>query len=64
MLAMQDGKPVLIRLPAGQQWIERQKEPIDGLNVIAVFIFAIAVMDGVPRHVMAVLRRLRSSCWR
>ena len=36
-----------------RQWIERQKEPIDGLNVIAVFIFAIAAMDGVPRHVMA-----------
>jgi BASS family bile acid:Na+ symporter len=43
----------LIRRIAGQQWIDRQKEPIDGLNVIAVFIFAIAAMDGVPRHVMA-----------
>jgi hypothetical protein len=42
-----------IRRVAGQDWIERQKEPIDGLNVIAVFIFAIAAMDGVPRHVMA-----------
>ena len=42
-----------IRRIAGQQWIERQKEPIDGLNVIAVFVFAIAAMDGVPRHVMA-----------
>jgi BASS family bile acid:Na+ symporter len=42
-----------IRRIAGQAWIERQKEPIDGLNVIAVFIFAIAAMDGVPRHVMA-----------
>ncbi|MSO67616.1 MAG: Na+-dependent transporter [Pseudolabrys sp.] len=42
-----------IRRIAGQQWIERQKEPIDGINVIAVFIFAIAAMDGVPRHVMA-----------
>jgi len=41
-----------IRRIAGQPWIERQKEPIDGLNVIAVFIFAIAAMDGVPRHVM------------
>ena len=38
---------------AGQEWIERQKEPIDGLNVIAVFIFAIAAMESVPRHVMA-----------
>ena len=42
-----------IRRVAGQKWIERQNEPIDGLNVIAVFIFAIAAMDGVPRHVMA-----------
>jgi hypothetical protein len=42
-----------IRRIAGQAWIERQKEPIDGLNVIAVFIFAIAAMDGVPRYVMA-----------
>lgn len=42
-----------IRRIAGQAWIERQKEPIDGLNVIAVFVFAIAAMDGVPRHFMA-----------
>jgi BASS family bile acid:Na+ symporter len=41
-----------IRRVAGQQWIERQKEPIDGLNVTAMFIFAIAAMEGVPRHVM------------
>ena len=36
-----------------QEWIERQKEPIDGLNVIAVFVFAIAAMESVPRNVMA-----------
>ncbi len=42
-----------IRRAVGQEWIERQKEPIDGLNVIMVFIFAIAAMDGVPRIVMA-----------
>lgn len=42
-----------IRRIAGQQWIERQKDTIDGLNVIAMFIFAIAAMEGVPRHVMA-----------
>ncbi|MEI9805073.1 MAG: Na+-dependent transporter [Pseudolabrys sp.] len=42
-----------IRRIAGQLWIERQKERIDGLNVIAVFVFAIAAMDGVPRHVAA-----------
>jgi BASS family bile acid:Na+ symporter len=42
-----------IRRMAGQRWIEQRKEPIDGLNVIAMFVFAIAAMDGVPRHVMA-----------
>lgn len=42
-----------IRRIAGQPWIERQSERIDGLNVIAVFVFAIAAMGGVPRHVMA-----------
>ncbi|MDI1343883.1 MAG: Na+-dependent transporter [Pseudolabrys sp.] len=42
-----------IRRLAGQRWIEQQKEAIDGLNVLGVFIFAIAAMDGVPRYVMA-----------
>ena len=42
-----------IRRIAGQDWIERQKEPIDGLNVITVFVFAIAAMEGVPQQVMA-----------
>ncbi|MGE0564604.1 MAG: Na+-dependent transporter [Pseudolabrys sp.] len=42
-----------IRRVAGPAWIERQKEPIDGLNVIAVFIFAIAAMDGVLGQVIA-----------
>ncbi|HEY1474237.1 MAG TPA: Na+-dependent transporter [Pseudolabrys sp.] len=42
-----------IRRFAGAQWIERQSEPIDGLNVIAVFIFAIAAMESVPRNVIA-----------
>jgi hypothetical protein len=42
-----------IRRIAGQAWIERQKEPIDGLNVIAVFVFAIAAMESVPRNVIA-----------
>jgi BASS family bile acid:Na+ symporter len=42
-----------IRRVAGQSWIERQSEHIDGLNVLAVFLFAIAAMDGVPRQVAA-----------
>jgi len=41
-----------IRRIAGQPWIERQKDRIDGLNVIAMLIFAIAAMDGVSRQVM------------
>jgi BASS family bile acid:Na+ symporter len=43
----------LLRRIAGAAWIERQKEPIDGLNVIAVFVFAIAAMESVPRNVAA-----------
>jgi len=43
-----------IRRIAGQRWIERQKDHIDGLNVIAVFVFAIVAMESVPRNVMAV----------
>ncbi len=43
----------LIRRVAGQNWIEEKADLLDGLNVIAIFIFAIAAMDGVPRIVMA-----------
>lgn len=43
----------VIRRIVGQEWIARQSETIDGLNVITVFIFAIAAMDGVPQHVLA-----------
>ena len=42
-----------IRRIAGARWIEQQKDHIDGLNVIAVFVFAIVAMESVPRHVMA-----------
>ncbi len=42
----------LIRRVAGQEWIGRQSEAIDGLNVIAVFVFAVAAMQGVPHRVM------------
>ena len=31
----------------GQPWIEAQKGGIDGLSVIALFFFAVALMDGV-----------------
>ncbi|MDO8876279.1 MAG: Na+-dependent transporter [Pseudolabrys sp.] len=43
----------LIRRVAGQTWIEERKESIDGLNVIAVFIFAVAAMESVQRNVIA-----------
>ena len=42
-----------IRRLAGQRWIEQRKEAIDGLNVLGVFVFAIAAMDGVPRQFIA-----------
>ncbi len=42
-----------IRAIAGKAWIERQAERIDGLNVIALFGFAVALMGGVVRHTLA-----------
>lgn len=38
---------------AGQAWIDRQKDSIDGLSVIGVFIFAIAAMGAVPHYALA-----------
>lgn len=42
-----------IRRVAGRRRIEQQRHTIDGLNVIGVFIFAIAAMESVPRYVIA-----------
>jgi BASS family bile acid:Na+ symporter len=47
MLGGAAGLAMLIRYAAGQPWVERQSERIDGLSVIALFVFAVAVMDGV-----------------
>lgn len=50
LLAMLGGAALvaaLIRRIAGAIWVERQAERIDGLNVIALFAFAVALMDGV-----------------
>jgi BASS family bile acid:Na+ symporter len=50
LLAMLAGAALvawLVRRMAGQQWIDAQKERIDGLSVIALFFFAVALMDGV-----------------
>jgi len=40
----------IIRRIAGRAFIERQRLAIDGLSVIAMGMFAIAAMDGVPAH--------------
>ncbi len=37
----------LVRGAAGPAWVDRQTERFDGLSVIALFVFAVAVMDGV-----------------
>ena len=37
----------LVRRIAGKEWVARQSERIDGLSVIALFFFAVALMDGV-----------------
>jgi len=50
LLAMLAGAAVvgwLVRRIAGQPWIEARMAQIDGLSVIALFLFAVAAMDGV-----------------
>jgi BASS family bile acid:Na+ symporter len=42
---------VLLRWLAGRHWIERQTERIDGLNVIVMFCFAVALMEEVATRV-------------
>jgi len=37
----------LVRRIAGQPWIEARMAHIDGLSVIALFVFAVALMDGM-----------------
>ncbi len=43
----------VIRRIAGRAFIEAQRERIDGLSVIAMFMFAVAAMDGVTDHFRA-----------
>ena len=43
----------VIRRIAGRAFIEAQRERIDGLSVIAMFMFAVAAMDGVTGHIRA-----------
>jgi BASS family bile acid:Na+ symporter len=40
----------IIRRVAGPTFIAAQRERIDGLSVIAMFMFAVAAMDGVADH--------------
>jgi len=50
LLAMLAGAAIvaaLVRRFAGKAWVARQSERIDGLSVIALFFFAVALMDGV-----------------
>lgn len=43
----------LLRRIASPAWVERQRDAIDGLNVVLLFIFAAAVMDGVGIGLLA-----------
>jgi BASS family bile acid:Na+ symporter len=42
-----------VRAFAGRQWVERQGERIDGLNVIVLFLFAVALMGDVATTTLA-----------
>jgi BASS family bile acid:Na+ symporter len=53
LLAGAGAAAALVRRLAGQGWIERQTERIDGLSVLALFVFAVAVMDGVAAQAIA-----------
>ncbi len=37
----------MIRAIAGNAWVERQRERIDGLSIVLLFVFAVAIMGGV-----------------
>ena len=43
----------LVRRFGGKQWVDAQKERIDGLSVIALFVFAVALMDGVLASILS-----------
>jgi hypothetical protein len=42
-----------VRRLAGADWVAAQGEKIDGLNVIVLFVFAVAVMDGIAARFLA-----------
>jgi hypothetical protein len=44
---------IAVRSLAGRPWVERQAERIDGLNVIVLFLFAVALMGDVAANTIA-----------
>jgi predicted Na+-dependent transporter len=44
---------IVIRWLFGKETIEREKDPIDGLSVIALFVFVLSLMDGVTATLLA-----------
>jgi hypothetical protein len=44
---------IAVRSVAGKAWVERQAERIDGLNVIVLFLFAVALMGDVLANTIA-----------
>jgi hypothetical protein len=44
---------IAVRSVAGKSWVERQAERIDGLNVVVLFLFAVALMGDVAANAIA-----------
>jgi hypothetical protein len=53
MLAGAACAAIAIRAIAGKPWVERQAERIDGLNVVVLFLFAVALMGDVAENTIA-----------
>jgi BASS family bile acid:Na+ symporter len=53
MLAGAAVAATVIRAFAGKPWVERQRERIDGLSVIVLFLFAVALMGDVLQSAIA-----------
>lgn len=53
MLAGAAAVAALVRRMKGDAWVERQRDVIDGASVVALFFFAVALMDGVLANTLA-----------
>jgi len=56
LLALLAGAAIVafvVRRLAGKPWIARQSERIDGLSVVALFVFAVGLMDGVLASIIS-----------